>query len=153
MGRWKRKWESYFSLKNKEGSHMKKWNLYIHRTDCERSFFFFFNQKLKEYVQKLILEEIAVTNHNMFTWGTWVNDLVVKQPARAKRIPIAGNTSLLVDVLINRCMFRSHLLYQFRRRGNQSGYQWHRYRNNCHVQGIWNWWSKGHRCLAHWCQL
>lgn len=46
---------------------MKKWNLYIHRTDCERSFLFFFNQKLKEYVQKLILEEIAVTNHNMFT--------------------------------------------------------------------------------------
>ena len=46
---------------------MKKWDLYIHCTDCERSCFFFFNQKLNEYVQKLILEEIAVTNHNMFT--------------------------------------------------------------------------------------
>ena len=95
MGRWKRKWEIYFSLKNKEGSHMKKWNLYIHRTDCERSFFFFFNQKLKEYVQKLILEEIAVTNHNMFTWGNMGEWFSCKTTCRAKRIPIAGNTKFV----------------------------------------------------------
>ena len=46
---------------------MEKWNLHIHRTDCKRAFLFFLNQKLKEYVQKIILEGNDVTNHNMFT--------------------------------------------------------------------------------------
>ena len=63
------------------------------------------------YLKKLLSRTIICSLEE-----TWVNDLVVKQPAERREYRLQETQSLLVDVLINRCMFRSHLLYQFRRR-------------------------------------
>lgn len=45
---------------------MKKLDLHIHSVQAASDHPFFSVEKLKEYVQTLTIEGIAITNHNMF---------------------------------------------------------------------------------------